>query len=157
MSEVIALDEFVFETRNDFTVKELESVLRSGEEVQVYERYRENENYGTQPDGSWTPYYSDELIGIELTEIEDFHYEGGKIQGFGTFKAVGRWNLGDGHECGVVWKHEESGRHFRQSGWYSSWDSGDWDGDLEEVEAVEVTVTRYKSKSGTVYEYPIVS
>lgn len=35
---------------------------------------------------------------------------------------------------------------FRKSGYYNSWDGGYFDGDLEEVEPYEVTVTRYRPK-----------
>ena len=101
-------------------------------------------------------YYGYDMSDLVGEQSEEFFYEGGFVANFGYFKPVGSWNLGDGHERGVVFEHQGTGRFFRKTGWYSSWDSGDWDGDMEEVEPVQVTITRYKSKSsGEVYEYPI--
>lgn len=35
---------------------------------------------------------------------------------------------------------------FRKFGTHDSWNGNDWDGDLEEVESYEVTVTRFRKK-----------
>lgn len=74
---------------------------------------------------------------------DEFFYEAGELPGFGLFNSVAQWNMGDGHEQGIVVKHEESGRFFKITGYYSSWDSSDWD-ELEEVEPYEVTKIRYR-------------
>lgn len=141
---MISPEDFVLETRNDFTVLEFEDALNSGEEIAVHTSYKPNKNAGRQNDGTYVPYFSDEVVGYELYEVEDPYYEGVTLQGFGTFEVINTGNLGDGHEAWSVLRHNESGRLFRRSGYYSSWDGGDWDGDLVEVEPVQVTVTRFK-------------
>lgn len=49
---------------------------------------------------------------------------------------------GDGKAIWVVVR--VGNRHFRKSGYYSSWDSSSYDGELEEVEPYEKTVTDYR-------------
>src|SRR6478752_9466588 len=90
--------------------------------------------------------------------VDEFHYEGGMLPGLGTFKHIASWNLGDGNETGYVTRHEESGRLYRKTGTYSSWDATYWEeGDFDEVEPREVTVTRYVSKdTGKVFNDPVV-
>lgn len=78
---------------------------------------------------------------------DEFFYEAGELPGFGLFKNVAQWNMGDGHECGTVFQHVESGRFFKAVGWYSSWDSGSTYETLEEVEPYEVTKIRYRKVS----------
>lgn len=50
--------------------------------------------------------------------------------------------MDEGSAASVVF--EIDGRHFRKSGYYASHYGYDWDGDLEEVEPFEKTVTDYR-------------
>lgn len=50
---------------------------------------------------------------------------------------------GDGAEMWVVFKIGK--QLFRKTGYYSSWGESSWDGDLEEVEAIEVQRTEYEA------------
>lgn len=84
----------------------------------------------------------DEIYDDWHDSVDEFFYEGGDLEGFGNFKIVASWNLGDGHEQGTVFQHE-SGRFFKVTGWYSSWDTGEWE-TVEEVEPYEVTKIRYR-------------
>lgn len=87
----------------------------------------------------------------------DWSYEGGYVYPLGYFRVIDSGNLGDGHEAWALFEHVESGRLFRNGGWYSSWDSGEMD-EWDEVEPAEVKVVRYKSKTtDTIYEYPAVT
>lgn len=49
---------------------------------------------------------------------------------------------GDGAERWVVFSVAE--QLFRMNGYYSSWGDGDWDGELEEVKAVQIMRTEYE-------------
>lgn len=105
-----------------FTAEELLEKINSFDENEWYESGRE---YG------------------EPEYLGDFFYQGGTVPGMGEFRVVASWNLGDGHEQGVVFEHEESGRFFRATGWYSSWDTGEWQ-EMDEVEPYQKVVTRYR-------------
>lgn len=50
---------------------------------------------------------------------------------------------GDGDYMDVVFRVDN--QLFRQQGYHNSWDSNDWDGDLQEVEAYEEVVTKYRA------------
>ncbi len=49
---------------------------------------------------------------------------------------------GDGAQKWVVFKVGE--QLFRMIGYYSSWGDDEWDGNLEEVKAIQVEVTEYE-------------
>ena len=87
------------------------------------------------------PNYDDKYDEWEA-ECDEFFYGSGNLGDFGNFKSVARWSYGDGQEQGVVFQHE-SGRYFKVTGYYSSWDSSTWD-ELHEVEPYEVVKIRYR-------------
>lgn len=68
------------------------------------------------------------------------------VEDLGTFWSVDEWNLGDGREMGEVVKHEESGKFFMRTGYYSSWDSSDWETGWLEAKPYEFVETRYEPK-----------
>jgi hypothetical protein len=72
--------------------------------------------------------------------------EAKEIPGFGTLELVESdgGHEGDGEYMDVVFKVGE--RYFRQDGSYDSWNGGEWDGEVEEVEPRQITVTRYFAK-----------
>lgn len=161
---------FVPKTINDFKADVVLDLINSYDEDLEDEDaygmvdflYPENENGGNRDaDGKYIPYYNKDAgpIGYRITPAEEFSYEGGFIQGLGTFTVLDSGNLGDGHDAWTLFKHEESGRLFRVGGWYSSWDSGEWN-ECVEVEPAEVHVVRYKplgAPDSKVYENPAVN
>ncbi len=148
------IENFSLDARNDFTLKELTEAIERSEEIQVNYTYPPTDHDGkghskteTYPDGNRPLYigYEDrekDPIGYRLHEPEDLGYEGALLKGFGTFTSVDSGNLGDGHEAWQILKHEESGRFFRISGYYSSWDGGAMD-DWSEVVPVQVNLVRF--------------
>ena len=177
------------ETRNDFTIGELEDAIHEGQSVETTyvpnpdydEQLRAHQEHRTKvyaahkgdytriheemKNGPQYPYrYLTDPNGgflVESVEIvdepvgEDFYNEPDTIPGIGHFEQVTGGNLGDGQPMWSVIRHKESGRTFIKWGYYSSWDASDFDGELVEVEPVQVTVTRYKNvKDGTVYTDP---
>jgi hypothetical protein len=95
-------------------------------------------------------------IGFRFKSTGEFGYTGGVLLNFGTFKLITSGDLGDGHDAWALFEHVESGRLFLNTGWYSSWDSGEMN-DWDEVEPVEQTVLRYKPLgSDKVFDNPVV-
>jgi hypothetical protein len=64
---------------------------------------------------------------------------------FGEVKKVDAWG-GEGDGATIFLVVECDGRLFEKTGYYSSWDSSQMDGDLVEVEAYKKEVTRYRRK-----------
>lgn len=161
--------------RNNFTLEELKDALEEENGQVIQTDWVKNPNYEEEykawradPKGDNYPSYYikdkngdfvvDEEKLVTLGERGDswWHEPDDYLHNFGHFKSRDSWNLGDGHECGIVFEHVESGRLFRKTGWYSSWDSGEWDGPLTEVEAVEYTSFKYRDLSSEkVHEYPL--
>lgn len=161
-------------TRTDFTDQELWDHIQSGDAQTVYQENAVNPFYDEERK-KWVaaghprdaiPSYSlkdDEgnaiIISEQLSELEEFYYEGGYVHGFGEFEMIDNGNLGDGHDAWALVKHVETGRLFRMGGWYSSWDSGEWN-ELVEVEPARQTVQRYKplgTSDDKAFEYPAVT
>lgn len=165
------------ETKNDFTEEDLAKYVLTDELDLDNFWDEEKEKYvfpvpvyKLPDDTEYKPHYNKYLwaaekdnrgfpviVGFETEELDEdeaeeyaadneFTYEGGYIPGLGFFRMVGNGNLGDGHEAWALVEHE-SGRLFRIGGWYSSWDSGEWN-ECVEVEVAEVKVVRYKPKGG---------
>lgn len=72
--------------------------------------------------------------GTFLTQLDAHAY---KVAGEGGYE-------GDGDYMDVVFR--VSDQLFRKQGFHNSWDSNDWDGNLEEVESYEETVVKYRAK-----------
>lgn len=68
------------------------------------------------------------VLNGNLYEIESVYHDGG----------------GEGHAEAIETVIKVDGRLFRKTGYYASHDGEYWDGDLEEVEAYEKTVTDYR-------------
>jgi hypothetical protein len=64
----------------------------------------------------------------------------------GTFKSVTNWNLGDGHDMGLVAQHVETGMYILLEGTYSSWDGSEYDR-VSVAEPYTFTETRYRAVS----------
>lgn len=147
----------------DFTLAGLEAAIRDNRVLTpVHQRETEPDPVYSTPNRPYYKYVTDEngkyvVIGYEPVggNHVDWAYGDLYIDGFGTFENVKYWDEGDGRECGVVLKHLESGRYFAKLGTYSSWDSSYWDGDLVELEPVQVTVTKFKNKAnGRIWSSP---
>jgi hypothetical protein len=70
------------------------------------------------------------------------------VPGLGTVKVVDTvgGSEGDGEYMHVVVEvvsADGSVAYFKKTGTYDSWDSNDWDGDLEQVQPVSKTITVY--------------
>lgn len=76
-----------------------------------------------------------------LSTGEPFEHD---LEGIGTLKDNDHG--GAFHDGGTIYAIISVGdRLFRKEGRYSSWDSSYWDGNLEEVEQFERTVTDYRT------------
>lgn len=89
--------------------------------------------------------YSDGLTGLAddlyNTQNKDIEYS---VAGLPTVKFVDAGGgEGDGAQKWVVFSVGD--QMYRMTGYYSSWDSDEWDGDLEEVAPKQVEVTQYFS------------
>jgi len=101
----------------DFTVEELAA-------------YIEEEFYNDLWYDLWAPYkeiptQSTPYGTIEYVTHSDDGYDDGRIDRSVVFR------IGD--------------RYFRKSGYYDSWEGGDWDGELEEVRPREKMITVYEA------------
>lgn len=172
------------ESRDDFTVAELDEAL-DGDHSEGYwkveyktkplyiEKYnagptttsrfsaeRDEQGFPIRASATFVSPDDEDFDEDEVTEqTEEFWYEGGYVSGIGYFKMLANGNLGDGHEAWAVIEHQGSGRTFRKSGYYSSWESGTvLDSDLIEVVPAEVKVVRYRPiDGGEVFENPAVN
>lgn len=85
--------------------------------------------------------------GYGYTDAIDFIYSEGEsveIDGLPTLKHISSGGAeGDGAQKWVVFSVGD--QLFRKTGYYSSWGEDEWDGDLEEVKAVQVTRTEYEA------------
>lgn len=89
--------------------------------------------------------YSDGLTGLADTlwgdQNDSIEYE---VEGLPTIRFVDAGGAeGDGAQKWVVFSVGD--QMFRMTGYYSSWDSDEWDGDLEEVRPKQVQVTQYEA------------
>jgi hypothetical protein len=70
---------------------------------------------------------------------------GKEVPGIGTAFLVEEFGgEGQGDDRWVVFRIEGDDRLFQKDGYYTSYDGATWDYDLVEVEAHEVTVTKYR-------------
>lgn len=70
-----------------------------------------------------------------------------EVPGIGKVEYVDDYGgEGQGDDYWVVFKTVETGQFWRVDGWYASYDGGELDGELYEVEPKEVTVTQYEAK-----------
>ena len=91
-------------------------------------------------DGNFREFYNNiswNSTGIDLSVGTAY-----RVQDFG--------GEGLGNELWVVFKIGD--RHFRKQGSYDSWEGGEWDGLLQEVEPFEKTVIDYKGIGESVYD-----
>lgn len=65
-----------------------------------------------------------------------------EVPGFGTATYVDILGAGEG-DRELIFKIDD--RLFSKSGYYSSYDGNEWDGDLTEVEAYEYTAVGYRA------------
>lgn len=65
-----------------------------------------------------------------------------EVSGFGIIELVEHFGgEGQGDDYWTVFKIGD--RHFRKTGWYSSWEGASWDGAFEEVYPEEYTAVRW--------------
>lgn len=111
-----------------------------------YEGYEMDELEDELPDAqnyidfirdNFSDYVSEELL-YELTSSEGKKFTlGGKDLTFVT-----SWGgEGDGAQFTKIFLYE--GRYFKAYGYYSSWDSDQWEDDIVEVSQIQKIVTRY--------------
>lgn len=95
----------------------------------AFEDFFSNEGY------SWDEfeYTKQAVISIEGTDVPVKFVEG---------ETGGE---GSGEYCYVILRVGE--QYFRKEGYYSSYNGTDWDGDFDEVEPYQKTITDYKVKS----------
>ena len=109
----------------DFTAKELETYLEDNSET-LFD-------------------YKSPWNGIDEMDYRDGTDGTVEVPGFGKLELVENFGgEGMGDQMWVVFKVGD--RMFRMNGYYDSWNGGEWDGSLEEVEAREVKVTQYFPK-----------
>lgn len=110
-----------------FTAAELEAYLDEG-------GFDDQLSFWDEPDSDWFKTSNAE-------ELKRFK------QRFGAYpEPAANWGgQGDGAAMGAVIKIGD--RYFKRTGYYSSWDSSEYDSTVEEVEPYEKTVIRYRSKS----------
>ncbi len=108
-----------------YTVEQVEEAIRE------YEEMERTSDYGTYNEDFWEniSWYRDPVMLPRLGEAERVTTHGG--------------GEGDGEYMDVIFKIGD--QLFRKTGYHNSWDSNDWDGELEEVEAFEKTVTDYRA------------
>jgi hypothetical protein len=102
-----------------YTVEQVESAVNAYDDGESYDYFYEEIQYSSQP--------------IHLPELGEAAVRVASTGG----------HEGDGDYMDVVFKIGD--QLFRKSGYHNSWDSNDWDGDLEEVEAFEKVVIDYRA------------
>jgi hypothetical protein len=101
-----------------YTVEQVESAIKAYDETQDYDYFYEEIRYTSKPI----------LLPVVGEAVRVASTGGGE---------------GDGDYMDVVFKIGD--QLFRKDGYHNSWDSNDWDGDLEEVEAFEKVVVDYRA------------
>lgn len=115
-----------------FTAKEVQDAISAFEDSDEFE------------DDGWESGILHELKGEGRYNHSDDPYSK-EVPGLGKLEFVDDYGgEGQGDDYWVVFKVGD--QYFRQDGWYASHDGGYLDGELYEVEPVEVTRTEYQVK-----------
>lgn len=119
-----------------FTLQDVDSAMEN-EQFETFSQWRadhyKSDGWSSIEENDWYELSS----GTGRVTLNDAEYQWSSVEFIG--------GEGQGEYTAVIF--EIDGRLFRKEGYYASHYGADWDGDLEEVEAYEKTVTDYRTVS----------